>query len=126
MLNVQDALKLQSLGVDGLQVSSHGGRQLDSAPPPIELLAKIRAAVGADFPLFFDSGIRSGEDIVKAYACGADYVFIGRPFLFAIAAEGEAGLQSLKRVLTEETSITLAQLGMCSIREVNDAVIYRR
>lgn len=115
VLNVKDAQQLKAVGVDAIQVSSHGGRQLESAPPPILMLREIRKALGPNYPLFFDSGIRSGEDIVKAYAMGADFVFLGRPVLFAMAAAGEAGLAKLWSVLEDETSITLAQLGQSSM-----------
>ena len=94
VLSVDDALRLKAAGVDAIQVSSHGGRQLDSAPPPILTLGKIREALGEDYPLFYDTGIRSGEDIVKAYAMGADFVFIGRALLFALAARARAGSSS--------------------------------
>ncbi len=118
VLDRDDAVKMKSFGVDAIQVSSHGGRQLDSAPPAIHALREIRSAVGETYPLFFDSGIRSGEDIVKAYAMGANYVFLGRPWLFAIASGGESGLEQLTRVLTQETSIALAQLGLCDMASV--------
>ena len=123
VLSAPDALKMKGMGVDAVQVSSHGGRQLDSAPPPIQCLSTIRAAVGKDFPLFFDSGLRSGEDIIKAYACGANFVFFARPLLFAIAAEGQQGLTQLVDVLSQETSITLAQLGLDDISQVSGAVL---
>ncbi len=116
VLNVEDALRMKAAGVDAIQVSSHGGRQLDSAPPAIHMLRHIRDAVGEDFPLFYDSGIRSGEDIVKAYGMGANFVFLGRPLLFAMAAGGQAGLEQMHHVFSAETSITLAQLG---IREMS-------
>lgn len=119
VLNPNDAVKLKSAGVDAIQVSSHGGRQLDSGPPAIMSLKAIREAVGADYPLFYDSGIRSGEDIIKAYAMGADYVFLGRPLLFAIAAGGERGLNQLSDVIASETSITLAQLGVCNMQAID-------
>jgi len=112
ILSVPDALKLKAAGVDAVQVSSHGGRQLDSAPPAIHALGAIREAVGPDYPLFYDSGIRSGEDIVKAYALGASFVLLGRSLLFAIAAGGERGLGQMVDVFASETSITLAQLGL--------------
>jgi isopentenyl diphosphate isomerase/L-lactate dehydrogenase-like FMN-dependent dehydrogenase len=115
VLNVNDALKMKSAGVDAIQVSSHGGRQLDSGPPAIIALKAIRDAVGPDYPLFYDSGIRSGEDIIKAYAMGANYVFLGRPLLFAIAARGESGLNQMSDVFANETSIALAQLGICNM-----------
>ncbi|WP_371224086.1 alpha-hydroxy acid oxidase [Roseovarius sp. 2305UL8-3] len=118
VLDSGDALKLQSHGVDAIQVSSHGGRQLDGAVPAILALGDIRVAVGPDMPLFYDSGLRSGEDIVKAYAMGADFVFMGRPFSFAIAAGGARGLDQMAGFLADEVSITLAQLGLGDILDV--------
>lgn len=123
VLSPVDAIKLREAGVDAIQVSSHGGRQLDSAPAPITALAEIRAALGPDYPLFYDSGIRSGEDIVKAYAVGADFVFLGRPLLFAIAAGGERGLSQMIDVFSAETSITLAQLGLRDMVSLSPAVL---
>lgn len=117
--SVEDSLRLKSMGIDAIQVSSHGGRQLESTPPAILCLAAIRDAVGPEYPLFYDSGIRSGEDIVKAYACGANFVFLGRPFSFAIAGKGEKGLGELTEVLAAETSLTLAQLGLTDMQSVN-------
>lgn len=118
---IEDAVRLKATGVDALQISSHGGRQLDSAPPPILTLKKIRAAVGEEYPLFYDTGLRSGEDVVKAYAMGADFVFFGRAMLYAIAAGGEGGLQQLWDLLNEETSLTLAQTGCTSMPKVYGA-----
>ncbi|MEM7216583.1 MAG: alpha-hydroxy acid oxidase [Pseudomonadota bacterium] len=122
VLSAEDALRLKKEGADAIQVSSHGGRQLDSAVPPITALRRIRQVVGDDYPLFFDSGIRSGEDIVKAYACGADFVFFGRPLLFALAAGGEKGIGQLWNVLMEETSLTLAQVGKDSMRDLEETL----
>ena len=118
VVSTQDALQLQSVGVDAIQVSNHGGRQLDGTLPAILALRDIRKALGPGMPLFYDGGIRSGEDVVKAYATGADFVFLGRPFSFAIAASGERGLQQMTALLSEEVSITLAQLGLRSLAEV--------
>ncbi|MCO4838907.1 alpha-hydroxy-acid oxidizing protein [Ascidiaceihabitans sp.] len=115
VLDAEDAIMLRDAGVDAVQVSSHGARQLDSAPSPISVLPAIREAAGPDFPLFFDSGLRSGEDVVKAYDQGADFTFLGRILQFAIAAGGEEGLQRLWDVLRDETSITLAQIGATSL-----------
>ncbi|WP_108483566.1 alpha-hydroxy acid oxidase [Oceaniglobus ichthyenteri] len=111
VLSVEDALRLKSEGVDAIQVSSHGSRQLDSAPPPILMLREIRRALGPEFPLFYDSGLRSGEDVVKAYAMGADFVFFGRLLQYAMAAEGRDGLAQMTQVLADEASLTLAQIG---------------
>jgi len=123
VLSVEDAIRLKAAGVDAIQVSNHGGRQLDSAPPPILMLEKIRAAVGKDYPLFYDSGLRSGEDIVKAYAMGADFVFFGRPLLYAMAAMAEPGLKQLWNVYSEETSLTLAQLGKTAMRSLSESLV---
>lgn len=121
VLAPEDACALVAAGADAIQVSSHGCRQLDSAPPSILALRDIRAAVGPDFPLFYDTGIRSGEDIVKAYVMGADFVFLGRVLLFAIAAGGEKGLHRVWNTLAEEVSLAMAQLGVTSIGELKKA-----
>ena len=119
VLSVEDALRLKEAGVDAIQVSSHGGRQLDSAPPPILMLREIRRAVGNDFPLFYDSGLRSGEDVVKAYAMGADFVFFGRLLQYAMAAEGAPGLSQMIKVLADEASLTLAQIGRRNMTDLS-------
>ena len=111
VMNVGDAKQLASLGVDAIQVSSHGARQLQSAPAPFDRLRDIRAALGPAVPLFFDSGLRSGEDVLKTLIQGANFTFLGRILLFAIAAKGEEGLHQLWDVLTQELSIAMAQTG---------------
>lgn len=118
VLDPDDAVALKAAGVDAIQVSSHGARQLESAPAPIIALAAIRAAVGTDFPLFYDSGLRSGEDALRALSVGADFVFFGRILQFAIAAAGEAGLQRLWDVLSDEMNIALAQIGLTSPQDL--------
>ena len=115
VLDVEDAVALKAAGVDGIQVSSHGSRQLESAPAPFAMLPEMRAALGPDYPLFFDTGLRSGEDALKAMVAGADFVFFGRILQFAIAAAGEAGLHQLWDVLSDEMSIAMAQTGMCDL-----------
>lgn len=119
VLNVKDAVKLQQYGVDAIQVSSHGSRQLDSAPAPINCLKAIRQAVGDDMVLLYDSGIRDGEDIIKAYAYGANFVFVGRGFSYAIAANGAKGLAQYGALLDNGVSIALAQLGVNDIADVD-------
>ena len=116
VLDPDDARALKEQGVDAIQVSSHGARQLESAPSPFAMLLEIRAAVGEDFPLFFDSGLRSGEDVLKALEQGADFAFFGRVLQFAIAAGGEAGLTRLWDVFSDELSIAMAQTGMTKLR----------
>ncbi|MEM9581439.1 MAG: alpha-hydroxy acid oxidase [Pseudomonadota bacterium] len=112
VLDVEDAERLKSEGVDAIQVSSHGARQLESAPAPFDVLPHMREALGPDYPIFFDSGLRSGEDALKALTSGADFVFFGRVLQFAIAAAGEAGLHRLWDVISDELSIAMAQTGM--------------
>ncbi len=121
VLSEEDALRLKNEGVDAIQVSSHGGRQLDSTIAPISALARIRKAVGKEYPLFYDSGLRCGEDIVKAYAMGADFVFLGRPMLFASAAS-KSGLSQYWKLLMEEISLTLAQVGKTSMADLEDVI----
>lgn len=112
VLDVEDGTALKDAGVDAIQVSSHGARQLESAPAPFEVLPKMREALGPDYPIFFDSGLRSGEDALKALVAGADFVFFGRILQFAMAAAGQAGLARLWDVLSDEMSIAMAQTGM--------------
>lgn len=116
VLDVEDARQLARSGVDAVQVSSHGARQLESAPAPIEMLAKIRAELGPDFPIFYDSGIRSGEDVLKALTLGSDFTFVGRILQFAIAAAGERGLERMWDILSEELSSAMAQTSMTTTR----------
>ncbi len=115
----EDALLARDAGVDAVEVSNHGGRQLESAPAAIDALARIRAAVGDDFPLLFDSGLRGGEDIVKTCAVGADFTMVGRVLLYALAADGERGLNDFTDLLAEEISLTLAQLGATSVDQIS-------
>ncbi len=115
VLNAQDAARLMASGVDAIQVSSHGARQLESAPAPFERLQDIRNTVGPNVPIFYDSGLRSGEDVLKTLNQGADFTFLGRILLFAIAARGEEGLHELWSVLSQELSIAMAQTGLTSL-----------
>ncbi len=123
VLDEHDAVALKAAGADAIQVSSHGSRQLDSAPAPFSVLPKIRGAVGDDFPLFYDSGLRSGEDVVKTLMSGADFVFFGRVMQFAIAAEGEAGLEQLWSVLSDEMEIAMAQIGATSVAQLKSEYV---
>ena len=112
VLDAKDAVRLRDAGADAIQVSSHGGRQLESATLPIRALPRIRAAVGPDFPVFFDSGLRSGEDVAKVMALGADFGFFGRPLQFSIAARQDKGLAEYWNGLKSELTIAMAQVGL--------------
>jgi L-lactate dehydrogenase (cytochrome) len=116
-------VRIRDAGADAVYVSNHGGRQLDSAPAAIEMLPQIRAAVGSDFPLLFDSGLRNGEAVIKALALGADFVFIGRPFLYAMGAEGDTGLQAMIELIRSQVDISLAQIGCIDINDINSSYI---
>lgn len=123
VLCAEDAVKIRDAGVDAVYVSNHGGRQLDSAPAAIQMLPIIRAAVGDDFPLLFDSGVRNGEAVIKALALGADFVLLGRPFLYALGAGGESGLHCVINLLSQQIGAALAQLGIPDINDIDNKVI---
>jgi len=123
VLHPQDALRIRDAGADAVYVSNHGGRQLDSAPAAIDQLAQIRAAVGANYPLVFDSGIRSGEDVVKALACGANLVMLGRAALYAIAAGGAQALDQYLDAVQESALTALVQLGVRSPAELGPQLL---
>jgi isopentenyl diphosphate isomerase/L-lactate dehydrogenase-like FMN-dependent dehydrogenase len=119
-----DAQKIVSYGVDAIYVSNHGGRQLDSVPAAIDLLPTIRDMVGVEFPIVFDSGIRGGEDVLKALALGANFVMLGRPVLHAIGADGKKGLTSLFDAISEDISVGLSQLGLKTIQQINSSCVW--
>ena len=118
VLNTDDAINMKGIGVDGIYVSNHGGRQLASAPHPIEMLPKIRKALGDDVHIFYDSGLRNGEDLVKAYALGANFAFMGRPWSLAYAANNQHGIENYINYLCKETSVTMAMIGRRKIEEI--------
>jgi L-lactate dehydrogenase (cytochrome) len=118
VLHGQDAARAIKMGVNGIVVSNHGGRQLDAVPPPLVQLPAIRAAVGPHIPLIVDSGIMSGLDVVRALSSGADFVLIGRGFLYAVAALGDKGGEHAAAILLEEVRDVMAQLGLETIDDV--------
>ena len=120
----EDAARVLSIGADAIYVSNHGGRQLDGAPPAIDLLPVIRDAVGPNAPLLFDSGPRNGEDVVKALALGADFVMLGRPVLYALAAAGGAGLASLMQCFADDIDLVMAQIGASRIADIGRHNLY--
>ncbi len=118
VLSVADAQRAADLGCDGIILTNHGGRQLDSCVSPIEVLPAIAQAVGERVAVLVDSGFRRGTDVVKALALGADAVMIGRPALYGLAAGGEVGVQHALSILTTEIDRVLGQLGCRSIAEL--------
>jgi len=125
VLGCEDSVRIRDAGVDAVCVSNHGGRQYDSSPAAIQMLPQIRAAVGLDFPLLFDSGVRNGEGVLKALALGADFVLIGRPFLFAMAADGYPGLQQVIELIQSQLDISLAQIGCADVNDIDASYVIR-
>ncbi len=123
VMSPDDAIKIKEAGADAIQVSNHGGRQLDSATAAINMLPLIRKSVGSNFPLIFDSGIRSGSDIVRALAFGANYAMIGRPVMYAMGADGKKGLRRIVEIIKEEVSTTLGLVGLNDINEVTSEIV---
>lgn len=118
VLDPEDAVRAKDAGADAIYVSSHGGRQLDGAPATLDALRKIRTALPKGFPVAVDGGVRSGEDILKALEAGADFVFLGRPFLYSVAALGDAGPGALFEMLASELEGAMAQTGRRSIAAI--------
>ncbi len=118
VLHEEDATRLQAAGVTGLVVSNHGGRTLDHAPASLGRLPGIRQAVGERFPLLLDSGLRSGTDIYKALALGADAVLVGRLQVYALAVAGALGVAHMLRLLQEELEVCMAMTGCASVADI--------
>ncbi len=125
ILHAEDARLALQAGVDGLIVSNHGGRQVDGSIGALDALPSVREAVGEEFPVLFDSGIRTGADIFKALALGADAVCIGRPFVWGLGLDGQAGVEFVLRCLLAELDLTLALSGYTEIAQVDRSALRR-
>ena len=123
VLDPEEAKAYMALGADGLLVSNHGGRQLDAAPTAVSVLPQIRAAVGPDVPILADGGVRTGLDIARMLALGADFVLMGRPFLFAVAAMDNLGGEHVINILKAELQSTLGQLGCPTLAELPGCLV---
>ena len=119
--NLADAKKLADLGVDGITLSNHGGRQLDRAPIPFHLLPSVAREVGNDLEVHLDTGIMSGADIVAAVALGARFTMIGRAYLYGLMAGGEAGVDKAVQILSDQVARTMRLLGVNSLEELEPA-----
>ncbi len=119
--NVEDAKKLAGLGVDGVILSNHGGRQLDRAPVPFHLLPEVVREVGSDVEIGVDTGIMNGADIVAAMALGADFTMIGRAYLYGLMAGGRQGVDRTIEILETEIVRTMQLLGASTIDELEPA-----
>jgi L-lactate dehydrogenase (cytochrome) len=113
-----DARRAVELGVDGVQLSNHGGRQLDRTVAPVDLIAPVREAVGSSFTLLVDSGVRHGADVAVALALGADAAVLGRAYLYGLMAGGEAGVDRTLDLLSRQFKSTMQFLGVTSVAEL--------
>jgi L-lactate dehydrogenase (cytochrome) len=123
ILAAEDARSALAAGADAIVVSNHGGRQLDGAPSSISVLPEIAAAIDGRCEVLFDGGIRSGQDIAKALALGARAGLIGKSFLFALAAGGEAGVTRALKILRDELKVTLALTGTSQVAAVGPHIL---
>jgi L-lactate dehydrogenase (cytochrome) len=123
VLDAEDARLAAAAGADAIVVSNHGGRQLDGAPSSISVLSEIVEAVAGRCEVLFDSGVRSGQDIAKALALGARGALIGKAFLYALSAAGEAGVTKALDIMRNELRVTLALTGTASIDAVGPHIL---
>ncbi|HTW42776.1 MAG TPA: lactate 2-monooxygenase [Solirubrobacteraceae bacterium] len=125
VLHEDDARRALDAGVDGVIVSNHGGRQVDGSIAALDALPGVRAAVGRQLAVLFDSGIRTGADVFKALALGADAVCLGRPYVWGLALDGQAGVEWVLRCLLAELDLTLALSGYTEIAQVDRSALRR-
>jgi L-lactate dehydrogenase (cytochrome) len=125
ILAKEDAKIALDRGADGIIVSNHGGRQLDGAVSPVRVLPEIAEAIAGAIPVMMDSGVRRGTDVLKALALGAKFVFVGRPFLYAAAVGGDAGVAQAAKILTEEIHRDMALLGINALAELHPGNLRR-
>ncbi|HEX3949081.1 MAG TPA: alpha-hydroxy acid oxidase [Steroidobacteraceae bacterium] len=123
VLDAEDARLGVAAGADAIVVSNHGGRQLDGAPSSISVLSEIVEAVGGRCEVLFDGGVRSGQDIAKALALGARGALIGKAFLYALSAAGEAGVTKAIEIMRNELRVTLALTGTASVDAVGPHIL---
>lgn len=126
VMSLDDARQAIASGATGVIVSNHGGRQLDGAPAPVDRIGLIRDAIGAGPDVILDGGVRRGSDVVKALALGATACSIGRPYLYGLAAGGEAGVDHVLTLLREEFERTLALAGISDIADLSARNIRER
>jgi len=120
-----ECMRLVEIGVDGIVVSNHGGRQLDGVPGAIDVLPEVIDAVGGKAEVFVDGGFRRGSDVIKAVALGAKAALIGRPYLYGLAVDGEAGISRVLETFRTELDNNMALLGCGSIADIDSSVVRR-
>ena len=125
ILAYEDAILAAAIGIDGIIVSNHSGRVVDTGRGTIEILPEIVEAVGGRVPLLVDSGFRRGTDIIKALAMGAQAVCIGRPYLWGLGAFGQPGVERVLEILRNETRAAMQQVGAPSIKQLIPAMVQK-
>ncbi len=125
ILHPEDAKLALEHGADGIVVSNHGGRQLDGAVSALEALPGIAEAVNGRLPVLLDSGVRTGSDVIKAMALGANAVMIGRPFMLGLAVAGEQGVASVLDTLLGELDVAMALSGSNTVADLNPSILVR-
>ncbi|MGH3277791.1 MAG: alpha-hydroxy acid oxidase [Trebonia sp.] len=126
IMTPEDARLCADSGARGLIVSNHGARQLDTTPTTIEVLPEVAAEVGGQAEIYLDGGIRRGTDVLKALALGAHAVLLGRPVLWGLAADGEAGVRATLEILRHELSIAMVMCGQSAVTSLGDGIVARR
>jgi (S)-mandelate dehydrogenase len=125
ILNPADAVRAAEIGVDGIIVSNHGGRQLDQAPASLDALPAIKAAVGDKLTIMLDSGVRRGADILIAFCLGAQFVFFGRPTLYGAVVGGLPGVKRAIDIFREEIDLVMGQIGCPDLAELGPDFLWR-
>lgn len=123
VMDEEDAVTAAEVGADAIVVSNHGGRQLDGAPSSITVLPRIARAVEGKTEVLMDSGIRSGQDVLKAIASGAHGVLIGRAYLYGLAAGGREGVETCLSIIRKELDLSMAMCGLRDVRDVSSAIL---
>ena len=125
ILDPEDAVRAADMGADAIVVSNHGGRQLDGAPSSICALPRVVEALRGRCEVLFDGGIQSGQDVLKALALGARGCLMGKAFLYALAAMGEAGVSLALDIIRKELAVSLALTGANDVRKVTPEILVR-
>jgi L-lactate dehydrogenase (cytochrome) len=124
IMDPEDARQVAALGADALVVSNHGGRQLDGAPSTISVLPRIVEAVQGRCEVLLDGGIRSGQDILKALALGANGTLVGRAFVYGLGALGKQGVTAALEIMSRELQVSMALTGCNDIRDVSRSLLH--